>query len=68
MTQYDINDLLRIIGIKELTIIQLQLENLRLRQEVENLKCQTQGTSPGSPGTKLPVEGQAVDPLRRVVG
>ena len=32
MVQYNVNDLLRVIGIKELTIVQLRLENLRLQQ------------------------------------
>lgn len=35
VAQYDINDLLRVIGIKELVIMQLRLENLRLRQALQ---------------------------------
>jgi Holliday junction resolvasome RuvABC ATP-dependent DNA helicase subunit len=34
MAQYDVNDLLRVIGIKELAIMQLRLENLRLQQKL----------------------------------
>ena len=38
MVQCDVNDLLRIIGMKEVLIFQLRLENLRLQRELNELK------------------------------
>ena len=47
MVQYNVNDLLRVIGIKELTIIQLRLENLRLTKALD---AATQERSSGCDG------------------
>ena len=44
MIKCDANDLLRIIGTKEVLIFQLRLENLRLQRELNELKqAQAQG-------------------------